>query len=332
MFKKSISILLSIIMIATMSICLCACDGSDADNFPVNINGITINEEPENIVVLSSEHADIISYIGYDVKMVGKSSECDHEYFKRVPSVGFEANPDIDAIIALETDLVITANPLPKDAQKKLSDNNITVVNISVANKFSDAKNLYQNLGMILGGNKTGKEKGLKAYNELFDMLKEFEVSVPKDIITTACYLYIGDNGKLCTFTKDSVEFNTFSYCGAKNSLATQQTPEVDIEKFKFTTPSYIFYDNEAVLDILNSNPDLASLSAIKNNNLMQISKYDFRYLGITFYDTVYDMMDFMFFKDATADEASADVVATEPATTNESQPSEQAVENFTIE
>lgn len=332
MFKRSISILLSIIMIATMSMCLCACDGSDADNFPVNINGITINEEPENIVVLSSEHADIISYIGYDVKMVGKSSECDHEYFKRVPSVGFEANPDIDAIIALETDLVITANPLPKDAQKKLSDNNITVVNISVANKFSDAKNLYQNLGMILGGNTTGKEKGLKAYNELFDMLKEFEVSVPKDIITTACYLYIGDNGKLCTFTKDSIEFNTFSYCGAKNSLATQQTPEVDIEKFKFTTPSYIFYDNEAVLDMLNSNPDLASLSAIKNNNLMQISKYDFRYLGITFYDTVYDMMDFMFFKDATADEASADVVATEPATTNESQPSEQAVENFTIE
>ena len=332
MFKRSISILLSIIMIATMSICLCACDGSDADNFPVNINGITINEEPENIVVLSSEHADIISYIGYDVKMVGKSSECDHEYFKRVPRVGFEANPDIDAIIALETDLVITANPLPKDAQKKLSDNNITVVNISVANKFSDAKNLYQNLGMILGGNTTGKEKGLKAYNELFDMLKEFEVSVPKDIITTACYLYIGDNGKLCTFTKDSIEFNTFSYCGAKNSLATQQTPEVDIEKFKFTTPSYIFYDNEAVLDMLNSNPDLASLSAIKNNNLMQISKYDFRYLGITFYDTVYDMMDFMFFKDATADEASADVVATEPATTNESQPSEQAVENFTIE
>lgn len=332
MFKKSISILLSIIMIATMGICLCACDGSDADNFPVNINGITINEEPENIVVLSSEQADIISYIGYDVKMVGKSSECDHEYFKRVPSVGFEANPDIDAIIALETDLVITANPLPKDAQKKLSDNNITVVNVSVANKFSDAKNLYQNLGMILGGNTTGKEKGLKAYNELFDMLKEFEVSVPKDIITTACYLYIGDNGKLCTFTKDSIEFNTFSYCGAKNSLATQQTPEVDIEKFKFTTPSYIFYDNEAVLNMLNSNPDLASLSAIKNNNLMQISKYDFRYLGITFYDTVYDMMDFMFFKDATADEASADVVATEPATTNESQPSEQAVENFTIE
>ena len=72
MFKRSISILLSIIMIATMSMCLCACDGSDADNYPVNINGITINEEPENIVVLSSEHADIISYIGYDVKWSAK--------------------------------------------------------------------------------------------------------------------------------------------------------------------------------------------------------------------------------------------------------------------
>ena len=332
MFKRSISILLSIIMIATMGMCLCACNSSDADNFPVTINGITINEEPKNIAVLSSEHADIISYIGYDVKMIAKSNECDHEYFERVPSVGFEATPDIESIIAFGADLVITANPLPKEAQKKLNDNNITVVNLSVAKKFSDTKTLYQNLGMLLGGKVTGKEKGINAYNELLDMLKEFKVSVPKDIITTACYLYIDDNGKLCTFTKDSVEYSTFSYCGAKNALATQQTPQVDIEKFKFTTPSYIFYDNQAVLDMLNSNPDLASLSAIKNNNLMQISKNDFRYLGITFYDTIYSMMDFMFFKDATADEASADVAATQPATSNESQPSEQAVENFTIE
>lgn len=332
MIKRSISILLCIIMIATMGMCLCACDGSDSDNFPVNINGITINEEPKNIVVLSSEHADIISYIGYDVKMVGKSSECDHEYFKRVPSVGFEAAPDVDAIISLKADLVITASTLSKEAQKKLSDNNITVVNVALAKKFSDTKKMYETLGMILGGNKTGKEKGLEAYNELFEMLKEFEVSVPKDIITTACYLYIGDNGKLCTFTKDSVEYNTFSYCGAKNTLATQQTPEVDIEKFKFTTPSYIFYDNEAVLNMLSANTELASMDAIENNNLMQIKKSDFRHLGITFYDTIYDMMDFMFFKNASKDEATPDVASQVSTQDSTSTPSEESVENFTIE
>ncbi len=334
MFKKSVSVLLCIMLVITMGLSLCACDGSDSDEYPVTINNVTIEEEPENIVVLSSKHADIISYIGYDVKMVGKSTECDHEYFKRVPDVGTDANPDIEAIISLETDLVITETALSKDAQKKLNDANIKVLTLETAKNFSEMKKMYETLGTALGGNVTGKDKGIKAHTELLDTLKDFEDLAPNDIISSACYLYVDENGKLCTFTKGSLEFDVFSYCGAKNTFVTQETPEIDLEQLKIGTPSYIFYDNVAVLDLISTNSELASMSAVKNGNMMEIPKSEFSYLGITFYDTIYQMMDFMFFEDeATPDEATPEQATTAP-TTDKSEPSEVKLseDSYTIE
>lgn len=338
MLKRILSLVMCVTLIITMGVCLCSCKDSAADEFPVTIGNITIEEEPQNIVVLSSGLADIISYIGYDTKMVGKSTDCTHKYFERIPSMGSKTSPDTKAIIKSEADLVITDTDLSKKAANALKDAEITVVKLQNVTDINKLQTLYVNIGMILGGKVTGKAEAQKAYKELFDHLSDFKDNVPNDIITTACYLYFDEAGNLCTFTKGTLEYNTFSYCGALNAFETQETPQISIEQLKFATPTFIFYDSPEVLTHLKNQESLSNLAALTNNNTMQIKKSAFTHLGITFYDTIYSMIDFMFIPDdvATPDEAptvsTPDELTADTTQVSTQEPSQMPEDSYSIE
>ena len=62
--KKIVSVFLAMALAASACATLAGCDG-DNKNYPVSVADITIETEPKDIVVLSDETADIISYLGY---------------------------------------------------------------------------------------------------------------------------------------------------------------------------------------------------------------------------------------------------------------------------
>ena len=78
--KRILSIALALCMMLGCAALLGGCNGEKGDNWPVTVGNVTIDKEPQNIVVLSDKLADIVSYIGYDVKMVGRSTECDQDF------------------------------------------------------------------------------------------------------------------------------------------------------------------------------------------------------------------------------------------------------------
>lgn len=316
MFKKIVSLLLCVVITATMCVALCSCKDDKGSEYPVTIGEVTIKEEPLNIVVLSDCMADVISYMGYDIKMVGKSVECDQQFISVVPMVGTAVEPNVESIISYETDLVIAEDTLSETAKASLAEAKIPVITLSKASSFENLKSLYSTLGTALGGNVTGKKQGEDAYNELMQTITDYESAVPSNVVKTACYLYLDEQGALCTLTQGTIEYEFFSHCGAINVLMSQQTPQVDIENLKISTPSYIFYDDQAVLDYLNNDPDLANMGALSKNNTYQIKKSDFYRQGVTYEDLIYHVVDFMFgeHKD-TPDEATP-----EQATTTETE------------
>ncbi len=308
MTKKVISILLCILMIAVTTFSLCSCKGENSDEYPVTVAGVTIDKEPLNIVVLSDCMADIVSYMGYDIKMVGKSIEADQEFLSVVPLVGTASDPNVDAIISAQTNLVISDGSLSDSAKQALSEAEISVLSFSRANSFEELKALYVNLGTALGGNVTGKKQGSDSYDALLKSIDDFKGAVSKDIVKTACYLYLNKNGELCTLTKGSIEHELFSYCGAVNVFSNQETPVVDLDQLKISTPSFIFYDNEAVLEYLNNDPELSTMGALSNGKTYQVKKTDFDRQGTTYEELIYRMIEFMFItSEATADEATPD-------------------------
>ena len=295
MIKKIISILICILITASACISLCSCSKDIMkDQFPVTVNGVTIEKEPENVVVLSPNFADIIAKIGYDVKMVGRSVETDQEFLRVVPTVGPAKNPTITTIVSSETDLVIADDSLESGARSMLEEAGIQLLIMEDAATMEALETLYTDLGTALGGKTIGAEKGKEGFDDLFETLDTLRSVVKKNTIKTCSYLYF-ENQKLHTFEKGSIEENVFSYNAALNILKDNESSTVDIQTIKMATPTYIFVSDERTKAVINTDPELQNSAVVRNKNIYVIPKEDFYRQGRTFEDVVFNMIDIMF-------------------------------------
>lgn len=291
--KRIIALITALCLITACALCLGACSDNHNKEYPVQYGDVTIDTEPESIVVLSDVLADIISYIGYDIKMVGRSNECDQDFLRIVPAVGTPDNPSVDTIVDKGAELVLADSTLSDKSKTALEEKGAKVIIMDRANNTDELKELYANLGAVLGGNTTGRQKGEDAYRELFDMMNQFK-SATSDVVKTLAYLYIDQNGQLCTFVKGSLEQKLFAYTGALNIFSNQEQSAVDSTQLRLGSPTYLFYDDESVLDYLRNDERLSRLEALTEERTYMIPLKDFYRQGTTYEQTVYNMIKFM--------------------------------------
>ena len=308
--KRVLSVLTALAVLLSCAACvsLTGCgDEKKSDEYPVTFGDVTITEEPQAIVILNDSIADIVACIGYDYKMVGRSSRCDQDFLSDVEAVGTPDSPDTTAIVKSGADLVIADSTLSNSSREKLNATGITVIQADRAVNEDELIQLYTSLGAVLGGSSTGRAKGEKAYNDLFDRLDRVNSSGSDDIIKTAVYLYIEENGQLCTFTKGSLEQRIFGYCGAVNILSNQENPAIDSSELRMGAPSCIFYDDESVLDYLRNDEKLSQLAALKASRTCLIPLRKFYRQGLTYKEIVNEMAKFIKDLDKLTDEATPD-------------------------
>ena len=258
--------LLSIIMVISL-ICsgLCFTSCGTEKNFPVKINGVVIDREPENVIVLDKNLADIISCIGYDIKLVGRSEEVNQEDFDIVPVIGSNKELNIEEIKKLNVDLVIGNMTLDSGVKKQLEKEKIPVLKIECCQTKKQLSNMYQLIGEALGGKIEGIEKAKKAYKSFSDTLENIKHAAKADtIVKTVCYLYVSD-GVLKTMNKDTWGNIILEDTGAINVFGNENTNVVDKEKLLLSNPDYIFCDNQTTVDYLNES-SLYSLDALEND------------------------------------------------------------------
>ena len=313
--KRTLSIVLVICLMLSVAALFAGCgEESGGPEYPVTIGGVTIDKEPQNVVVLNDDLADIISYIGYDIKMVGRSTECDQDFLHVVPEVGSAASPDLNAISNAAADLVIADSTLNANTKQSLESAGIKVLTMNPPTGEEELLNTYIDLGKALGGNVTGAGKGEKGYNDLFNMLDTLNTAT-SSVVQTAAYLYLDGSGQLCTFVKGSLEYKIFSFNGCTNVFLNQAEPVVKTEELRVGSPKYIFFDNPAVLDVVKTDPSLAKVDAMVNGHALMIPLKQFRRHGSTAEQTVFDMLNYIEkISKATADEAT--VAPTQAPTT----------------
>lgn len=293
--KKILSLILTAV-IALSALAFTSCSGKN--EYPVTAYGITINEEPENIVILNKNLADIISCIGYNEKLVGRSDSVNQKGMHVVESVGSASEPSYDKIKKLKTDIVFADKSLKTEAKTKLEKNNIQVIIPKNADTPEEIKKLYLILGSVLGGNISGKAKAKKAYNILFDSLDGVKDAVTeKDVVRTICYLYY-DNDVIKTVTQNDWGAKMLDYTGAANVFMNDKEKEVNLRKLLRSNPDYIFCSDKKVIEELKSHKKLVKyLSALKKNRC--IIPYDeITMQGDTSLDTLKKMLQFMYPED----------------------------------
>lgn len=352
--KRFLSLILSVCLIVSCAALFSACGDNKGENFPVSVGGAEITEEPERVIVLNDAFADMIMYMGYDTKLVGRSIECDQLMLNVLPSVGSANDPAVDTLSSLKPDLVIADDTLSDKTRKKIEADGVTVASFDRYKTLDDIKQLYIDLGTALGGKNDGSEKGEESYTKLFDLLKDYNTTT-KEIVVTDAYLYLDDDGNYCTLTKDSVEAKIFGYNGAMNVFASKTSPafhstsvtddkgnvtEADEQYIRYANPTYLFLDGTVdkngtitspVYDKLKNDPNLSKLAALKQNRISFIPLKSFYRPGISFEDLLFSMIDALN-KDSEAAEGStaetvAPTVAPKPTQAPTKQPATKKVE-----
>ena len=289
MFKKFLSLILTGVLLLSTATVLSSCD--EEAEFPVKIGNITIEKEPENIVILDKNLADIISAIGYDVKMVGRSDDVNQKGLEVVPSMGTAHDPSVTKIIKEKTEIVFTGSELNDTDVKKLEKAGIIVAQFENANTIKQLKSLYIKIGKMLGGNTAGKNAATKAFNEIKDTLNAVKTAAKRDkTVSTLVYLY-ADNGVLKTVTSGTWASTLLGYTGSINVFDNADSDVVDIDQLLLADPNYIFVSDKGVKEYLETSDVLGDLSALSDRTFI-IPLDELRLQGYTCLDVLEEIID----------------------------------------
>ncbi len=333
--KRIISVLLAAVMVCTAAVIFAGCgDG----NYPVTVANITIDKEPEAIVVLDPSAADIISYMNYDGKIVGRSTEVDQSYLSVAPDFGAAADPDVNSIINSGAQVVFAGDKINDDAVKQLQEKKIQVIKMSLADTPKELETNYLTIGKILGGAVTGLEKGTSSYEKLIEHMEKLKIEVSSSTtsgaLETACYLYV-DDGSLRVMTSGTYVDMLIGYTGAVNVAVNIIDGNVEVNTLRIANPNYIFYSDEQTLNAIQSDDVLSKLTAVTSGKALQVSEKEITRQGLTALATLEKMIGFMhpeLAKKATTDEAATQAqtpaqTATEAATQAATQAAAQATQ-----
>ncbi len=291
--KKLVSILLAALLCCAVVMPLAGCGN---ENFPVTVANITIQKEPRAIVVLDPSAADIISYMSYDAKIVGRSAEVDQSYLAVAPAFGTAASPDVGSIIASGAEVVFANEAIPDDAVEALKQKDIKVIKMSLADSPSALETNYLTIGKILGGAKTGEAKGKESYQKLIEHMERLKIeatSANSTVLNTACYLYSGRGG-LRLMTSGTYVDMLIGYTGAVNVAVNIDQNNVDENTLKIANPNYVFYDSEETLNAVKQSAVLSKLTALSANKTLMITNPEISRQGLTALETLEKMVYFM--------------------------------------
>lgn len=291
--KKLIAGILCAVLVLGTALSLSGCGDK---NYPVKIANLTIDKEPKSIVVLDPNSADIISYMGYDVKIVGRSREVDQKYLGVAPVMGSAVSPSVQDIIDSGATVVFANEGLNDDFEQSLEKEGIAVIKMSVAETPKQLETNYHTIGKILGGNDDGDAKAASSYDKLISAMEQRKSEASAKNATaldTVCYLYY-EQGGLRLMTSGTYGDMLLGYTGSVNVAVNIDENKVDVNTLKVANPKYIFYSDDNTLKAVQADPVLSKLAAVTGGKTMQITKDEMSRQGLTALETLEKMIGFI--------------------------------------
>ncbi|MCR5636127.1 MAG: ABC transporter substrate-binding protein [Clostridiales bacterium] len=280
--------IVSALTILCLLISLCSCNTANSQgDYPVKIGSVVINEKPNVTVCMSDSIADIIIACGYSTSITARSEDCDQNEIFPIPTVGTNENPDIDAIVELECDVVLADDNLSDENKDRLTSSGITVISFTPASTRDELSKLYSNISAIFDGNNIGRESGEKKIDNLFSSIDELNRQIPESqIINTACYIYGVEGNTVRLVTGDSFASKLIEYTNTSNIAAGAVGSEMDANQLKMQNPKFVFCA-PGVKEKLKGHEILSRLYALSENNVFELDPTAMTRQGNTILTTV---------------------------------------------
>ena len=121
--------------------------------YPVSFDNEVFEAAPATVASLSPSITEILYDIGAQDRLVGVSDYCDFPpATEGIQKIGSPARPDIDALIALKPELLITCSPIAATDKLLLKQEGIRVLELASPRKYGELYDIYLKLSLIFKG------------------------------------------------------------------------------------------------------------------------------------------------------------------------------------
>lgn len=258
-------------------------------------NQLTVESRPEKVVALYGSFADLWYEAGGELIGIIESSTLPQKAMD-LPRVGSMSTPNVEAILALEPDMVIIRSGYSKqeDLVSIFESNGILVYKADY-NTFEETMATFENF--------CGMNENEALYTEKSTPLFE-GVEALRNSTHDFSYLLLFATSKSISAKDDNITAEIINDLGGENiasnyAIADEESKQFSFEKILELDPTYIFVqtmgtveDAKARLeeDIL-SNPAWQSLTAVKEERFIYLPKELFLYKPNMKYLEAYEYM-----------------------------------------
>lgn len=238
---------------------------------------ITVEEEPEKIVSTSPSETEILFALGLDDKIVGVSDYADYpEAALDKDKVGGVVDPNAEAIIDLEADIVISGISMSEDVVDKLANLDLTIYK-------NDGQSLDEILNNIL---KIGKLVNAQAEAEELvadmqadiDEVKEAVKDVPEEEKQKVYLEFtpgwtVGSGEFLDELIQVAGGINVASELDGWAEVNEEKIIEEDPDVILYAKDAVDFETEEPLEDLIRERSGWEKISAIENDRVIGIDE-----------------------------------------------------------
>lgn len=233
--------------------------------FPVEIEDgggetVTVEEEPEEVVVLAPNNAQHMWEIGAEDKVVGMPVNPFTAYLNgsedRTNVVDDQGMPVQEEVVALEPDLVIAASIIPEDSIQQLRDAGLTVYQSPVLVSVEDMYDEVERVGQLVGE----CEGATETVEETRERMNEVENAVEDEESPTVYY----DLGFPFTVGESTLENQLITMAGGENiALEANETGYFEINE-------EVIAENDPEWLVLAEGAPIPDVTAIQESTAVQ--------------------------------------------------------------
>ena len=249
-----------------------------------SLDDVTLSKVPEKIVVFDLGAADTIRALGFEKNIVGMPTKTVPTYLKdlaeKVKNVGSMVEPDLEAIAALEPDLII-ASPRTQKFVDKFKEIAPTVLfQASKDDYWTSTKANIESLASAFGetGTHKAKEEFIKQDKRIHEFYNKNESSDKKALAILL------NEGKMAAFgaqSRFSFLYQTLKFKPTDTKFEdSRHGQEVSFESIKEINPDILFVINRTLAiggdnssnDGILENALIAETPAAKNGKIIQLT------------------------------------------------------------
>ncbi|HID19395.1 MAG TPA: hypothetical protein EYP28_00415 [Methanophagales archaeon] len=242
---------------------------------------VTVNKPVDRITAFSTTYAEVLRIVDAKENVVGVSSAItkDEIFFpelSKLPSFGGLWSPDIEALIALEPDVVLTSKkwPSPAKLEDKLVGTDIIVIRMEFTDPEVLAKEIKK-LGYMLNKNEEAGDF-IEFYQGYLDTIKDKIEGLSEE---DKQRVYLEYSKEYQAASEGSVLHQLCTMAGGINIAKDLEGsyPEIDAEWLLLENPDIMIKwcprdDLKAKRDELMGRSVLANLSAVKDDKVYAIA------------------------------------------------------------